>query len=93
MEAKKNGEKMFVEIKTFNQKSILYAFYGALGQYLCYRDALQEKSIPHPLYLAIPLYAFRKIEKNPFILRRVQQHNVKLVVINSITEKIIKWIK
>lgn len=30
VQAEKNGEKIFIEIKTFNQKSILYAFTALL---------------------------------------------------------------
>lgn len=93
VQAEKNGEKIFIEIKTFNQKSILYAFYGAFGQYICYRDGLRDSDINAPLYLAIPLSVFEKIEENLFLSQRIRQHNVKVIVVDTINEIIEKWIK
>ncbi|MEM1121558.1 MAG: element excision factor XisH family protein [Bacteroidota bacterium] len=91
--AQKGEEKIFIEIKTLNQRSILYAFYAAFGQYICYRDAIEENDMDNPLFLAIPLSAFKRIEENEFILNRLSKHGIRAVIVDTTSEKITKWIK
>ena len=91
--AQKGKEKIFIEIKSFARRSILYTFYEALGQYLCYRDALKEAKINLPVFLAIPLLAHKKMKKIPFILRRIQQYKIQLIIIDTVNEKIEVWKK
>ena len=91
--AKKGNEQVFIEIKSFARRSLLYTFYEALGQYLCYRDAIREANFESPIFLAIPLLAYKKMQLTPFILRRINQYEVKLIIIDTINEKIKKWKK
>lgn len=91
--AKKGNEQVFIEIKSFARRSILYTFYEALGQYLCYRDALREAKIDHPIFLAIPMLAYKKMSKIPFILRRIKQYEIQLIIIDTVNEKIEVWKK
>ena len=49
----KGTQKIIVEIKTFGGDSVLYKFHEALGQYLDYRDALQEANISRDLYCTL----------------------------------------
>lgn len=93
MTAKKNNEQIFIEIKTFIKNSVVYPFYEALGQYLCYRDALRENNIKSSVFLAIPELAYRKMEFIPFLIRRIEQYDVKLIIVDTSNEKIEKWIK
>lgn len=89
----KGNQQIFIEIKTFQRRSLLYTFYEALGQYLCYRDGLEEVNITKPVYLAIPLPVYKKIKKTPFIVRRINQYKLNLIIIDTSTEKIIEWKK
>lgn len=93
MTAQKGEEQIFIEIKTFIKNSIVHPFYEALGQYLCYRDALRENKIDSVVFLAIPELAYRKMEFIPFILRRIEQYDVNLIIVDTINEKIERWIK
>jgi len=88
---KKGNEQVFIEIKSFARRSILYTFYEALGQYLCYRDALTEAKISAPIFLAIPLLAYKKMKQIPFIIRRIEQYNIQLIIIDTVNEKIEQW--
>lgn len=90
-EAEKEGVRIFVEVKSFNRISILQAFYEAYGQYEFYRNALTEKKIDKPIYLALSLVAFRRITKIPFLMKRIVQHDIKLIVVDIYTKSIVKW--
>jgi len=91
--AEKDDQKIYVEIKTFNRSSILYAFYEAYGQYVFYRDALIDKQINTPIFLAISLKAYKRIQRIPFLIKRVEQHKVNLLVVDTAQETIIEWKK
>jgi len=60
---------------------------------LCYRDALREANINFPVYLAIPMLAYKKMGKIPFILRRIQQYDIQLIIIDTVKEQIEAWKK
>ncbi len=91
-EAEKEGERILVEIKTFNRPSILNAFYEAYGQYDFYRDALTDNNIEKSIYLALSIVAYNRIKGIPFLMKRIAQHHIKLIVVDIHTKKIIQWI-
>ncbi len=52
--AERGSDKIAVEVKSFVNKSNLYDFYEALGQYISYRIGLRLQELDRILYLAIP---------------------------------------
>ena len=52
--AEKDHQKIAVEIKSFNQPSLISAFHTALGQFLNYYLVIQEIEPERQLYLAVP---------------------------------------
>jgi XisH protein len=59
LSADRGNEKIAVEIKSFLNPSAVTDFYGALGQFLSYRLALETIEPDRLLYLAIPADAYR----------------------------------
>jgi hypothetical protein len=57
--AEKDGEKIAVEIKSFDENSPVYSFYEILGQFLVYEMALQEQVKPWKLYIALSNLGFK----------------------------------
>lgn len=90
--AYKGEEKIVVEIKSFTA-SILHSFHQTLGQYLDYQEALKESNIDRELFIALSDEAYEKIEDFPFILRRIKQFDVKLIIIDIEDEIIVEWKK
>lgn len=90
--AEKGEVKIAVEIKSFFT-ALLNTFHQALGQYIGYRDALEENDIDREIYLAIPEEAYRKILAFPFILRRIKKYSVHLIIVDIKKEKIVLWKK
>jgi len=93
MVAERGIEKILVEVKSFGNRSLIYDFHMALGQYIDYRGALRDEEIEIELFLAISEETFRTFERTAFFLRRIQENGVKLLVVNLLTESIVLWQK
>ncbi|MBW4448618.1 MAG: XisH family protein [Spirirestis rafaelensis WJT71-NPBG6] len=91
--AERAGEKIAVEIKSFLNPSAITDFYGALGQFLSYRLALEATEPERVLYLAVPVDAYRTFFQLEFTQIAVQKYQVLLVVYDPVNEVIVQWIK
>ena len=88
--AQKNHEK--IEIKSFVVSSQVNDLEKAVGQYIVYRNILEEIETDRVLYLAISQKAFRDIFIEPLgslVLRKNQLH---LLVFNPQNQEVIQWI-
>jgi hypothetical protein len=91
--ADRGVEKIAIEVKSFLNPSAMTDFYGAMGQFLAYRLALQEEQPERILYLAVPEDAYRTFFQLPFVQRAVQAYALLLVVYDPTQEAITQWIK
>lgn len=93
LEAQKGKEQIIVEIKSLLKKSLLESIYGALGQYIVYRDALKEVEIKRDIYLVIAAQKYERIKEVPFLIRCLEKNKVKLIIVNIKKQKIEEWKK
>ena len=91
--AEKSDEKIAIEIKSFNYLSILEPFYCALGKYVVYQKALKEANSTRKLFLGIANKTYFRLRQIPIFLRILEESEVNLIIVNTKSEKIIKWIK
>lgn len=91
--AERAGQKIAVEIKSFLSASDLDDFEDAIGQFIVYLTALEEKEPERELFLAIPERFFVRFFDDPFFLKLAQRHQIKLLVYDEITQTIVQWIK
>jgi len=91
--AEKGKEKVALEIKSFVGHSSSNDFYGALGQFLHYKIALESYEPDRILYLAVPLFSWDDFFQHPFTQRVVKQTNLKIMVYDTQTQVIKQWIK
>jgi len=91
--ATKENEKIVVEIKSFIGLSRVGDFYKALGQFNFYFLALEDNEADHILYLAIPESAYTDLIKEPLIQRTIDKFQLKLIIYNRDSKKIVQWIK
>ncbi len=89
--AQKGTEQIAVEIKNFISKSDLDDLYNALGQFLLYQTALQEREPQRTLYLALDEEAYRKIFDDAEGETLRLKAGMKLLVFNKETEEIVLW--
>jgi hypothetical protein len=90
--ATKNTEQIAIEIKSLTKISLIYDFYEIFGQYIFYRDALNDEQINRVLYLAISNISWKRIQKKPFLLKRIAQYEINIVIVDTNFQSILKWI-
>jgi hypothetical protein len=77
--AEKGTKKIAIEIKTFDQPSLIYEFHKAIGQYFNYQTAIPETIL-------------NKLLQNHIIKKSIERIKMKLIVVNLETSKIVEWI-
>lgn len=90
--AQKGELKIAVEIKSFAGLSQATELEKALGQYILYRNILEEKEPERLLYLAIRRGTFNDIFSEPIGDLVIQKNKIKLLIVDEEKEIIIKWI-
>lgn len=90
--AEQGKTKIAVEIKSFLGSSKITEFYGALGQFITYRLALQKLEPDRILYLAVPESLYDRFFATPLVQELIQQNTIYLIAYNIDLENIIKWI-
>jgi len=91
--AEKDSEKIAVEIKTFQNLSLVTSFYEAIGKYMSYQIGLLNKDPERTLFLAIPLVAYRRFFRLPIIEQTINAYNIHLIVYHPHKKIIEAWIK
>jgi hypothetical protein len=89
--AEKEGRKIAVEIKSFLNASVITDFHAALGQFLNYRLALQMTEPERILYLAVPVEIFTSFFQERFVQEAVNVYQIRLLVYDPESERIIEW--
>jgi hypothetical protein len=90
--AEKHGQKILVEVKSFLGRSFIKDLEQAVGQYVVYRDIVAETDLSFELYLAITNGIYQGSFQRQLAQMIVKRNQVKLLVIDSEIEEIIKWI-
>lgn len=93
MAAEKDGEKIAVEIKSFVGTSNISEFHTALGQFLNYRVALENKQPERFLYLAIPQGVYQTFFSLPFVEMIIERFQLSLIIYDPTKEVILQWKK
>ena len=90
--AEKDNKKIAVEVKSFREESFANEFHTILGQYLNYRSALKRIDEYRVLFLAVPKSVFDLEFTIEGIINSVEDYNVKILVYDFETKKIIQWL-
>ncbi|HEY9848807.1 MAG TPA: XisH family protein [Leptolyngbyaceae cyanobacterium] len=89
--ADRDGQKIAVEIKTFLTTSELYEFHLAVGQYINYRYALEDREPERILYLAVPLEIYDDFFTMPFVQKVIEGSQINLLIYDVQREEISLW--
>ena len=84
--------KIAVEIKSFTGISQATELEKALGQYILYRNILEEREPNRSLYLAIVVDIFQEIFSEPIGDLVIKKNQIKLLVVDEEAEVITQWI-
>jgi len=91
--AERGTTKIAVEIKSLTKVSLIYDFYEAFGQYMFYRDAFSDEAIDRTIYMAVSELGWKRIQRIPFILKRIKQYQIKMIVVDLYKNQLIEWIE
>jgi XisH protein len=90
--AEKGEEKIAVEIKTFASASIVFDFHLAIGQFINYQVALENKDPGRLLYLAVPQEIYDSFFQSLLAKAVVNKYQIGLIVYDPESEVIIEWL-
>lgn len=91
--AERQGEKIAIEVKSFLGLSDVDQFEDALGQYLLYKPALQEKEPERTLYLALPISFYNSLFDDSYFQKIAQLYDLKMLIFDEKSEIISEWKK
>jgi hypothetical protein len=90
--AQKGEIKIAVEIKSFIGKSPINELENALGQYILYRNILEETEPKRLIYLAIRKATYQEIFSEPIGTLTIQKNKLYLLIFDDEKEEIVQWI-
>ena len=92
--AEREGERIAVEIKSFLGASVVQDLKEALGQFIIYGDVLLRSPTDsdRTLFLAIREEAFEELFEEPIGKMLIENRRLRLVVFDSDSEVITRWI-
>ena len=90
--AQKDHKKIALEIKSFLNPSAITDFYGALGQFLSYRLAMEKLDPERILYLAVPFDSYSQFFQSSFAQLAISKYELKLIVYDSALGGLVQWI-
>ncbi|MHC5936741.1 XisH family protein [Nostoc sp.] len=89
--AEKDEQKIAVEVKSFIGVSAISEFHTAVGQFLNYRVALEQKDSERVLYLAIAKDIYQEFFIDYFIQSVLERYEIKLLVFHVQRQEIVLW--
>jgi len=90
--AEKQGRKIAVKLKSFVSASPVNNLEEAVGQYIVYEDILEQLEPERIIYLAIRAEVYAQIFSEPIGQLLLEKKRFKLIVFDSLKEKIVRWI-
>jgi hypothetical protein len=91
--AASNREIIVVEVKCFASGRLRWSeFYGAVGQYIVYRNGLQLRRKKASVYIAVPSHIYNTFFQRILVQAALRDAKVQLIVVNVDTREIEQWI-
>jgi XisH protein len=90
--AVRGDRRIAVEIKSFVRPSALADLHEAVGQYAVYRSVLRQVDPERELVLAVPLRVHDGILSERIGQLVVDEQQIRVVVFDHVTERIVRWI-
>jgi len=90
VEAEKDGQKILVEVKTW-QENFNHCWFEAYGQYITYQEAVNQELPEYLLYLAVPENIYNTKFNNPWIQGLLAKNSIKLLIFDSSKNTVVAW--
>ena len=90
--ADKEGRKIAVEVKSFLGASEVADLENALGQYILYREILDESEPDRLIHLAVSVEVYEELFKEPIGQLVLRRGDLRLIVFDPEKGVIVQWI-
>jgi len=90
--AEKNNQKIAVEVKDFDSRSVISELEKTIGQIQFYQWALEEQEPERILFLAISQSVYLKHFQKPIFKLAIKRNKINLIIFDSQNEDILQWI-
>lgn len=90
--AERSGEKIAVEVKSFQSPSEVADLKNAVGTHILYHDILAQLEPDRILYLAIREKVYLSLFEEPIGRILLDNHRLRLIVFDPNQEVIVRWI-
>jgi hypothetical protein len=90
--ADKEGRKIAVEVKSFLGASEVADLENALGQYVLYREVLEENESDRLIYLAVSVEVYEDLFKEPIGQLVLRRTHMRVIVFDPEKGVIVQWI-
>jgi XisH protein len=90
--AEREGEKIAIEIKSFQGQSLVQNLHEAFGKYRLYLYALQNERPDLVLFLAVPIETYNTFFQKEFVQFVIKQDKVNILTYNTDNQTIVSWI-
>jgi hypothetical protein len=90
--ARREGQQIAVEIKSFRGRSAIADLEQAIGQYSLYRLLLRQIDEARELYLAVTSTTFEEIFSEPIGELVIRELSIKLIIVDVKTIEVVQWI-
>jgi hypothetical protein len=90
--ADKDGRKIAVEVKSFLGASEVADLENALGQYVLYREILEENESDRLIYLAVSVEVYEDLFKEPIGQLVLRRTHLRVIVFDPEKRVIVQWI-
>lgn len=83
---------LLIEVKCFQEeRRDTTELYTAIGQYMVYRDRIEQLRLEFDLYLVVPESVFNRLF-NAGLMQMIKRNRIKIVVIDVQSEVVVKWL-
>lgn len=80
-----------MKLKASLAHPIFDEFHTAVGQFINYRVALEERQPERILYLAVPIGVYRRFFILPFVQTIIKRFQIILIIYDPVNEVILEW--
>lgn len=91
--AERGNEQIAVEVQSFLSASPMFDLEHALGQYGLYRVAMSDVEPDRQLFLGISDRVYEQLFADRFGRLIIEKMQVKLLVFDETTQRVLQWIK